>query len=63
MAHTPNACTFIRGERDKMVSANEHEQFIQSHTNALYIEMPGQGHLLERMEAAPVAKLFKQVFQ
>lgn len=63
MANVLNTFTFIRGDKDKMVSANEHEQFILSHTNAHYIEMPGQGHLLERMEAAPVAKLFKQVFQ
>jgi pimeloyl-ACP methyl ester carboxylesterase len=56
-------CVFIRGEKDKMVSAEENLQFREASKHVTYIEMPAQGHLLEKMDAPTVANLFKQVFQ
>lgn len=56
-------CVFIRGEKDKMVSAQENTQYAEVSKFAQYIEMPAQGHLLEKMDALTVANLCKQIFQ
>lgn len=56
------SCVFIRGEKDKMVSAEENMQYTEASKYAEYIEMPAQGHLLEKMDAPTVANLLKQVF-
>jgi pimeloyl-ACP methyl ester carboxylesterase len=53
---------FVRGEKDKMVSAEENLAFTEASKYAEYIEMPAQGHLLEKMDALTVANLLKQVF-
>lgn len=53
---------FIRGEKDKMVRAEENLAFTEASKYAEYIELPAQGHLLEKMDALTVANLLKQVF-
>ena len=57
------SCVFVRGEKDKMVSAEENLLYAAASKHAQYIEMPAQGHVLERMDPLTVANLFKQVFQ
>lgn len=63
MMHLQTSCVFIRGEKDKMVSAAENQLFAEASLHARYLEMPAQGHLLEKMDPQTVANLFKQVFQ
>lgn len=62
MTNLHTNCVFIRGEKDKMVSASENQMFAEASTFTQYIEMPAQGHLLEKMDPTTVANLFKQVF-
>jgi pimeloyl-ACP methyl ester carboxylesterase len=40
---------FLRGSKDKMVTAEENLDFVKASPTAKYIELQDQGHLLERM--------------
>lgn len=42
--------SMLRGERDKLVRAEETELFANSIPNGRFLNIPGQGHLLERMD-------------
>lgn len=53
----------LRGERDKMVSAEESRILAESVDGSTYLELEGQGHLLERMDAVLLAGKLKNIIQ
>lgn len=52
---------FLRGSKDKMVSAAENLEFVNACPNASYIELEEQGHLLERMNARQLTGIFNAI--
>lgn len=55
-------CLVLRGDKDKMVTAAENQQFVKAMPQASYQEMPAQGHLLERMDPVNVTKYIRDFF-
>lgn len=50
----------LRGERDKLVSSEETELFASSIPDGRFLTIPGQGHLLERMEVSVLIQAIRQ---
>jgi len=51
----------LRGERDKMVSAEECSMLSEIVSGSEYMELEGQGHLLERMDAVLLAEKLRNL--
>lgn len=58
--HCP--CLVLRGDKDKMVTAEENLKFVKAMPEASYVEMPAQGHLLERLDPVIVTKNIREFF-
>jgi pimeloyl-ACP methyl ester carboxylesterase len=52
---------FLRGSKDKMVTAEENIHFVNANSNADYIELEEQGHLLERMNANHLTEVLNAI--
>ena len=55
-------CLVLRGDKDKMVKADENTRFVAYMSNGTYLEMLEQGHLLERMDPVIVTKYIRDFF-
>ncbi len=55
-------CLVLRGDKDKMVTAAENQEFVDAMPKAIYTEMSAQGHLLERMDPVNVTKYIRDFF-